>query len=179
MAAKKSTKQQSATVAYILIFVGIVAAFVLLGILPIYGKIKDQKAEIYRLETAIKKQEVLHPLYLSLYKKAQFEPPRALPVQKEGFLPREDVGRLSSIFADLAEASNLSFESALPRVNTLRAGNKYIMVDLSMIGPFIQLRDFLLKLGGLPYVERLEMIKVQRTQNADNITLKIWLSIKD
>lgn len=177
--AAKTGKGGLATITIItIIFVAAIVLLVLFGLWPQYRAMEKQENRIARLSAEIDKQKILHPIYMSLYKKAQFEEPEGLPFPKLEKLRREDLGRLSEIFTLMADESNLQFDTVLPQVNSLNRGSGLLLVDVSVNGDFFDLRKFLINLSRLSYLEHTERIKIQRAQGNDNIGLRLWMALE-
>ncbi|MEW5725067.1 MAG: hypothetical protein AB1896_18285 [Thermodesulfobacteriota bacterium] len=157
---------------------GIVLAFFLAALYPQYRALKREGARILSLKAEIEQQKLLHPLYQELAARARFEPAPELPFPQKEKLARGEVGRLSDIFAAAAREAGLIFDSVIPQVNSLGQGTDFLMADLTVRGSFSSLRKFLTALGGMPYFEHLERLRVERTGSLDLIEMRIWLALE-
>lgn len=174
----KNNQAQSQIMMMALIFAGVAVAFAALLIYPQYRSMHRQDTEIAKLKANIEEQKLLHPLYVELYKKAQFEEPEGLPFPQGGAINKKEFASLDNLFQDLAAKSNLEFDSVLPQVNTLADNSGRLRVDLAVYGEFENLRSFMLNLAEMPFVQHLEQIRVQRAEPSDTMALRLWLALK-
>ena len=166
------------TIIYILICVGAILGFFVLAIYPNQKSLAGLDMEAKKLDSKIKEQEILFPVYENLLEKGKFEKPGAFPFPQKAKLGRHETERISLIFGEKARKSNLSLVDVIPDVESLSRGSGVLTVNMLMKGNFLDFRDFLIHLGEIPYVENIEEIKIQPAEGVKEFRLKVALSLK-
>ena len=176
---KKITLQNlpARSVTYFLLCALVVAAVVLLAVLPAYRYIGELDKRIDRTGQRIEAEKRLLPLYQELLKRSQLEVKRNLPLPDRTFIPRRDVDMMPSIFAGIGVKSGMEVISANPDVMTLATGQTRVLVNAAIRGNFFNYRKFLVELGRLPYIDRIEEIQIQQKSPEKEYRMKIWLNV--
>ena len=76
-----------------------------------------------------------------------------------------------------ARMSGMSLVSAIPNLNALTGDAQVLSVNIVLHGDFINLRKFLINLGGIPYVKQIEEIAIQQKPDTKEFRLKIWVAV--
>ena len=134
--------------------------------------------EIDTIERQIKEQKILFPVYENLLKEGKFKKPGTLPYPQKAKLGRHETERIYLIFGDKARKSNLSLVDVIPDVESLSESSESLIVNLLIKGNLLDFRDFLVRLGEIPYVENIEEIKIQPTEGVKDFRLKVSLALK-
>lgn len=133
--------------------------------------------EIIQTRNNLEGQKILSPLFKDLTRQAQTEP-LELPFPERQALPRDNIAALGATFQDLAGQSMLVFGGMTPHVNTMRPEDGLMMVDVAVQGDFPDLRGFLVGLGALPYLDKVEQLHINGVQAVKQMDLKLWLAVK-
>ena len=184
--APKSTAavQGSKTLTVILLIGGSLLAFILFLISQNYKSITSVNKEIFSLNTQLTRQEAFNPPYQKLARQNRLLEDRisselgGLPAPKAGKLPRDEVGKLSGMFQEIAQKSGLSLENIILDVNSLEKAKKYLMTDIHLNGDILDFRKFLIEIGRVPYVDHIKEVKIQSGRIAKKFKLKVRLALE-
>lgn len=169
-------KLRSRNVVLILIFgVGIIL-FVLLSIFPNYIAYSNINQEISRLKGQIDEQKILSPIFNDLSEKAKFEEPADLPFPKPAKLAKNETGKISSIIKSIVNNNGFKIDHIATDVDSLAQEPNRLKLSVHMSGDFMNLRNVLLQLGALPFLEHVESIQVSSHQSKSKIQLKLWFA---
>ena len=160
----------------ILIFGGGMLLFVLLAIFPNYISYNNTVHEISLLKDKIMEQKILSPIFEDLSKKAQFQKPGSLPFPPVQKLPRDDTEKITPIIREISEVNGFTLEDIDTDIESLMTESGILKMSIKLIGEFHKLRDMLLDLGSLPYLEHIEVIQISSFGDKNKINLTIWIS---
>jgi hypothetical protein len=156
---------------------GALVLFAVAVILPIEGSKTALDSQIAETRTLLETQKNLQPLYQSLLKKSNGKADKALPMPEAGKLGRSKIATVPPLIQRLAKESGMEAISVSPDVNALAGQSKSLLVHAVVRGNFFDFRKLLIRFGGLPYLERIEEIQIQRDPDFMDFRLKIWLSL--
>ena len=176
MEEKQSRKIPMESIGYLLICTLGILAFILIG--PyVSGKfLIKMDMEIKKLQIQREKKQLLYPFYQKVFKKLQIEP-KKLPSPPKSTFPRDKTDKISSIFSEILQKINLETISIIPDVKSIANGSNLFFVNLVVKGNFFDFRTFLIELGGNPYLQHIEEIKIQQVPGDKKLSLKIWLAL--
>lgn len=160
----------------ILIFGGGMLLFMLLAIFPNYISFNNIEHEISILKYKIEEQKILSPIFEDLTKKAQFQKPESLPFPKAEKLSTNDTDKITPIIRDIIETNGFTLEKIATDLESLMTESGNLKMSVNIVGEFHKLRDVLLDLGNLPYLEHIEVIQVNSFGDKNKIFLTIWVS---
>ena len=160
----------------ILVFGGGMLLVVLLAIFPNYISYTDTVHEISFLEDKIEEQKILSPIFEDLSKKAQFQNPGSLPFPQPEKLSRDDTGKITPIIREVVDANNFKLEDIDTDIESLMTASGHLRMSIALTGEFHNLRELLLDLGSLPYLEHVEKIQINNFGAKNKINLTIWIS---
>jgi hypothetical protein len=160
----------------ILIFGGGMLLFMLLAIFPNYISFNNIEHEISILKYKIEEQKILSPIFEDLTKKAQFQKPESLPFPKAEKLSPNDTEKITPIIRDIIETNGFTLEKIATDLESLMTESGNLKMSVNIVGEFHKLRDVLLDLGNLPYLEHIEVIQVNSFGDKNKIFLTIWVS---
>lgn len=150
--------------------------FFLLVIYPQHISLAEADQDITKLKVRIEEQKILYPIFQNLLKKARVKDTESLPFPKKTKLMRNETSKISSIFKNIAQKSNLILKEIIPDVDALIGGSEHLKLNLTVKGEFLDLRNFMLHLGELPYLEDIERIQIRSVQDSTEISFKILLA---
>ncbi|MFO7708885.1 MAG: hypothetical protein R6V84_11975 [Desulfobacterales bacterium] len=154
-----------------------ILAFVLLVILPSQRLSEEIDREITVLTARIEEQRVLAPIFTTLFAKAKTPPVSTLPQPGKTRLTREEISEVPRQLMEMAAAQKLTVREITPDVNSLADASNRFLVRIAATGRFLDLRGFLLDLGGLPFLQTIEEIEIRAAEGgAEEMTLKLWLA---
>ena len=149
----------------------------MLSIYPSQLRIRALRQENGIIRTRIEQHEVLFPVYLRLHNLIHFEAPEVLVSPSREKLPHTDIALISVTLSGLGEAYGLEVMSATPQADSLKAESDLLLVNILLIGELPALREFMIALENLPYVEHIESVRIKPVQAAKEFKLKVWIAI--
>jgi Tfp pilus assembly protein PilO len=165
------------SIAYIALCVILVILFVFAAYLPTEkwsGELDTQTAEAkFRLH----EQQTLTPVFQYLKVESEKVVSDTLPLPPKGKLARTMINNLPQNFAASAKNSGMSLVMARPDLSGLKGDFQSLPVNIVLRGDFINFRKFLIGLGGMPYVERIEEILIKQAPDTKEFNLRVWVAI--
>ena len=172
-----SIKLPGRSVAYLLICGFGVLAFILLGIYPNQKKLASLDKETNKISGQIEKHKILFPLYKNLLDEVRRKDLDVLPFPKKTKFAPDKTDRITFVFREIAKKSNLEVVSVAPDVKSMDNEAGLLLINTSLKGDFFSFRKFLIELGKVSYLERIEEIQVQAAQGFKEFRAKIWLAL--
>jgi hypothetical protein len=153
----------------------VILVIILLMIYPDYHTLAALDKNIKQLNTKIETQKLLFPLFQKMLTEIDLKLPKGMAFPKEEKLTQEKAESIVSIFHELADKSGLKVVEVSPDVESTLNGSGFLLMNVVVKGDFFKLREFLVALGSLSYLEKIEQIKLQNIEGGKEIRLKIWL----
>ncbi len=150
---------------FVLVSIGIVVQYMSLASL-------DKRTDKVRLE--VEEQKGLQSIY-KLLKGKEKKAVRALPFPPKGKISRDKIEAMPGIFRDIAQKVNMDILYASPDIGSVGPDSKYLLVNVGVRGDFFNFRKFLVGIGDLPYLDRIEEIQIQ--ENADIMEFKMKIRL--
>lgn len=160
----------------ILIFGGGMLLFVILAIFPNYMSYNNIVHEIDILKDKIEEQKILSPIFEDLSDKAQFQKPGSLPFPAPEKLSRDDTEKITPIIREIVAANDFYLEDIDTDIESLMTESGIFKMTVQVTGEFLKLRELLLDLGSLPYLDHIEVIQINSFGDKNKINLTIWIS---
>lgn len=148
----------------------------LLVIYPQQTSLAEADMEIKELKARIEEQKILYPIFLDLLRKARFKGTEGLPFPKKAKMRRDETVNMLSIFREIAEKNHLTLIDIKSDIESIIDSSGYLKIVLAAEGRFFDLRNFMISLGELPYLEHIERIQIHSSQEKKAIDLKIWIA---
>jgi hypothetical protein len=162
---------------YLIICGGIIALFILIGIFPLYQYNTYSNNEIKKMEYQLEAQKELGPIYLTLLKTMENKDPRVLPNPPKTTIPRAESGKFQNALKTIAEKSGLRIISSTPDLSALVGSPPFLLHNAVLRGEFANFRKMLIELGSLPYLDRIEEIRIQQYPDSMEFRIKIWIAL--
>jgi len=179
MIKEKLSKLPGRIIRHFMICLGGILGFILLAIVPSQKSIADLNSTIRKMETQVKAQKILFPVYMNLLKKGQLEDIGDLPFPKKTRLESEEIDNISDLFRKKSEKSNLELMKVVPDIESLASATGLLGVSMNLRGNFYDFRKFLIQVGEIPCVEHLEEVQIQSGEGLKEFRLKLWLAINE
>lgn len=158
---------------------GVILLFLLGVILPGHLSIKKMEKELQGLKTELKGQQLLQPLYQAMKNQVQKMPDRGgLVLAKRKPVKRAEIAKLSGLFSRMALKSGVTLDRCAPGVNFTGASGGLIRVDLKVTGEYKRLRDFLVRVGALSSLERVDRIEITAGTVSESCFVKFVLAME-
>lgn len=162
---------------YLLICLSGVLILFVAGIIPEYFSSVRLDQQIKNIQFQIEEQKILHPVYHTLQNKTHTKDVRILPFPKKTPLSRAQVDAVPVKFSEIAKRANIDIVSASPDLNFLGSESKFFPINAIIRGDFFNFRKFLIGLGEVPYMERIEEIHIQQNEDTMEFKMKVWLIV--
>ena len=172
----KISKLPTQNIAFFLMCLCLLLFFFLLVIYPQHISLADADLDIKKLQERIEEQKILYPVFKNLLKKAHLKDIEGLPFPKKTKLTRDETGKIVSIFRKITQKSNLTLKEITPNVDALISDSGHLKLNLIVKGEFLDLRNFMLQLGELPYLEHIERIQIRSVQDSKEISFNVFLA---
>lgn len=170
------SKLPTKNIMVIVLFGGGIIFFVLLSVFPNYIAYSHIENEINTLKNQIEEQKILSPIFNDLSNKASFQDPEDLPFPKKEKLSKNETGNISGIIQNIILLNDFKLNSILTDVAGLMNGSGMLKMNIEISGDFMNLRNLILQLGTLPYLEHIENIRIDNTTDKQMILLKLWIA---
>ena len=171
----KNLKIPKRTVVFHLSCWGGLLLFLLAVVLPLYGSMSGLDRQIQDARLQVEEQKNLQPLYQTLKAKGRHAPSTVLPTPEKGKLSRDLIGTAPAVFRRIGQNAGLEIFSVSPDVNSLAGNAPSLLVRITAQGDFLNFRRYLIGLGDLPYVDRVEEIEIR--QNPDIMEFRVTLRL--
>lgn len=162
-------------ISYVLCGVGL-SALLLIAILPRYITLTELDKQITSLNADIEEQKILHPVFKDLLKKALAKAPVGLPFPEKVKLERDKTDKIALTFQELAKKSKLKIEKIITDVDSLIDDSGFLMLSVIVKGDIFDLRNFLVKLGEVQYIEHIERVQIRALDKSKEMRLKLWIA---
>jgi hypothetical protein len=162
---------------YLMICGGIVVIFLLVGMFPLYRYSSNQASEIKKIEYQIEEQKGLGPVYLNMQKALESKDLQVLPNPKKTTISREEAAKFQNVFRTIAGQSGLMTISLTQDLSTIAGSSKLLLHNAVVKGEFANFRKMLIALTAIPYLDRIEEIRIQQHSDSMEFRIKIWLAL--
>ncbi len=165
------------TVAIHVSWFGALILFCLAVIIPSaqYSSRMDQQIRDVRAQ--IEAQKNLRQIYDKLHTKGQKTTSRVLPLPERTAMPRGLASKVPATIGGIARHTALDTVSVSVDIHSVAARSPSLLVNTVLRGEFMNFRNFLIGLGELPYLERIEEIEVRQEPEFMEFRVKIRLAL--
>ena len=164
------------TALYLLVGIGVVVLFVLLGIVPMYQSLGRLDDSITQARFRIEEQNVLHPIYLRMLAIAAAGGAKAPQLPKKQNLNQDQVSQLTDTLAQVIVKSGLEARSVVPDPSSLSLGSKSLAVTVNVRGGPERFHAFLQDLALQPSFENMESLVLTPSAGSLEYTVKFWMA---
>lgn len=157
-----------------LIFCGAgVVLFIAIGVLPAQHRLGELDQAIERLNIEIENQKLLYPVFAELFTRSREKLPAALAAPEPKKLPKGDTAALVKSFREIADRNRVVVSTLAPDVESLFNDTGRLKINAELVVPFPNLREFLIQIGQIPYIDSFEHIRVQAAELDQPLTLSL------
>jgi Tfp pilus assembly protein PilO len=174
---KMTVKFPRQSITYLLLCLTGVLIFIFAGILPNSRTMAELSTKTAVAQFQLEEQRELSPFRKSLQEKSEKKESEILPLPAKGSLAQAKIDTLPMTFSTAAKVSGMTLVSAIPNLNTLTGNAQSLSIDVVLRGNFLNLRKFMIHLGGIPYVKQIEEIAIQQKPDTKEFRLKIWVAV--
>ncbi|MGD1152407.1 MAG: hypothetical protein ABR911_05990 [Syntrophales bacterium] len=154
-----------------------VLLIVLAGIVPQQMAVTRLDNKIAIIQFQFEEQKRLNPYYQMLHAGTHSGSSKVLPFPARSPLSRTKIDTVPSIIREQAQKAHIDMVAASPDLNTLGGEQRFILVNATLKGDFLNFRKFLIGLGGVPCLEGIEEIRIQQNEDSMEFRMKLWLAI--
>jgi len=147
------------------------------GIIPEYFSSVRLDQQIKSIQFQIEEQKRLYPIHQMLQNITHTKDGKTLPIPKKNFLARTQMDAVPETFREIAKKANLDIVSASPDLNFVGSESRFLPINAVIRGDFFNFRKFLISLGEIPYLERIEEIQIQQNEDTMELKMKMWLIV--
>lgn len=174
---KRTVKFPKQSITYLLLCLTGILIFIFAGILPNNRTMAELSAKIADVQFRLEEQRSLSPFQKALRDKSEKKESEVLPLPPKGVLAQDKINTLPVTFSAAARMSGMSLVSSIPNLTALTGDAQSLSVNVVLRGDFMNLRKFLIHLGGIPYVRQIEEIIIQQKPDSKEFRLKIWVAV--
>jgi hypothetical protein len=174
---KMAVKIPKQSITYLLLCLTGILIFIFAGIIPNSRTMAELSAKIVDVQFQLEAQRSLNPFQKSLRDKSEKKESEVLPLPAKGILAQDKINTLPVTFSAAARVSGMTLVSSIPNLNALTGDAQSLSVNVVLRGDFMNLRKFLIHLGGIPYVRQIEEIAIQQKPDTKEFRLKIWVAV--
>jgi len=160
---------------YSLICLGVVLILFIAGIIPEYFSLARLDQQIRSIQFQIEEHKNLYPIYQMFQNKTSTQDPRSLPFPQRIPLTRTQMDDIPATFREIAKKANVDMVSASPDLNSLGGESGFLPIIAVIKGDFFNFRKFLIGLGEVPCLDRIEEIQIHQNEDAMEFNVKVWL----
>ncbi|MBW2559490.1 MAG: hypothetical protein JRE40_01410 [Deltaproteobacteria bacterium] len=161
---------------YLLLCVVILVIFYFVALYPYQRSLKALDAKTAQVTKLIQKQKTLLPLYEAMVKRGK-NGRGALPVPDLKAFSRGDIDAVSPLFKRIADENGMQVVSIRSDVLTLTEESRDMAVTIRLKGGFLDFRKFLVGVGGVPSLKRVEEIEMRQETGHKQFYLRVRLAI--
>ena len=172
MEQKVNLKIPRDSIIYLCVCLSGIAVFILFGIVPYYRASSALDGKIAGLASKIEEHEKLLPIYQSL-KQTLEKNPLNLPSPPEPVSQEKDTQSILATLKEAGERANLKTVSLTPLMNSPAVDAKFLGIEMTIRGDLFAFRKFLVALGKLPYVERIEDVHLKQGSESMEFRIKV------
>lgn len=151
--------------------------FYLIAISPFQKNLQRYDREIRKVEARIDEQNILTPIHETLKEKLNTKGSEILATPDEENFNIERIDDIGEIFGTIARQSNLTPVHFIPDPKSIPRDFSLLLVDGCLQGDFLDFRQFLIKLGEVGYLKKLEEVQVKSGADAKEFRIKLWLTL--
>ncbi len=151
--------------------------FLFAGILPASRTLEELDARKSAVQYGIEEQKTLAPLQQAFREIETRKHSDVLVLPERSRLPQAKINTLSLNLRTVAQMSGMNLLSANPNLKAMAGDAQFLPVSIVLRGDFDNFRKFLIRLGALPYLERIEEITIQSKPDAREYRLTLWVAI--
>jgi len=163
-------------VTYLILCIGVLFTFFVFIIYPYQMSLGEADSEIEITKARIEEQKLLFPVFQDLLNKTRLKESGLLPMPEKKKLARDEIDGVSSMIQEIAQRSHLKIGGIMPDLDSLIGGAGFLEMTVVMKGELFDLRNFLVLLGEVSYLEHIEQIQIRTAQDLKDIRLKLWMA---
>lgn len=168
---KRSWRSLAIYTAVLVIAIGVM-------VVPSYLAIGKAEAERLKIETEVKAQRALAPVFGKLLKKRRemTQSTANLPVRTA--LARDDASGVADALNLLATGNRMQMAGINLDLNAMVNEVRFMQVDMVLRGNLADYRTFLKQLIAVPHVEFIERLRIMAIPDGREFRMRVWVALK-
>jgi len=129
--------------------------------------------DISSLKQKVETQALLYPVYLKLLQQITKKVPTNFSAPEKRKISHNQLTKINGLFRQLAEESNVTFNSAIPDASNYLEDMNFFTMNVIFSGDFFNLRKLLLGICQMPFLESIDVMRIQTINQEKRIDFKI------
>ncbi len=154
-----------------------IAIFGFIALYQNHATLTEMDNDIKKLSAQIEEHRTLWPVFKTLLGKAQREKAGILSYPEKTKLARDDMETAMSLFKTIAETYNLKIKAIQPEIDSVAGTSGHLIMNITLAGDFLNLRDMLIRLGQIPWFETIERLQIISGDSVKETRLRISIAI--
>jgi hypothetical protein len=179
MMKKNNLDIAKSTMKYLILCIGTIVVFVLVGLYPMYRYNIYLAGEITNIKDQIEELKEMGPVYLKLQKAMESKDSQILPNPKKTTITREEAAKFPNVFRNIAGKSGLVAISVTPDSSNTAGSSNFVLNNAVLKGNFTNFRKMLIALSAIPYLDKIEDISISQRADSMEYKIQIWLALGD
>ena len=147
-------------------------------IVPSYLAIDKAEAERVKIETEVKAQRVLAPVFGKLLKKSREMTHSTANLSVRAALARDDASGVADALTHLATGNRMQMAGINLDLNAMVNEVRLMQADMVLRGNLADYRTFLEQLIALPHVEFIERVRIMAIPDGREFRMRVWVALK-
>ena len=162
---------------YLLFCIGGIILLIFIGILPNIRTLEKKDQEIISLNNNIIEHSILMPCYSNIINQSKNLKKIKGPTFRKTGLSQYETSTIDLILSQLIRVCDLEVSSIKPDIATFAGNSSSFNVRLVILGDFEGFHRLLIKVVELPYLKKIEQIRIQDDPETNHLQLclNIWL----
>jgi len=151
---------------------------VLVVLFPRQHSLRAVELETESLKEQLEMQNALTPIYGTLKDRTARQQASVLPYPRKIGLHRDRIALLPVTLSEVAGIAGLQTIQVSPELSKLNGPANSLSVNLIHRGEFGKFRNYLVGLGNLSFLERIEEIRIDQTPDGLEYSIRVKLAIE-
>lgn len=167
-----SIKIPQKSISYIIACVSAITILVIACIIPLNRAMTHREELLAEKSLKLDEQRLLLPVHQALQQRLEKKRVRALPLPAQSQMPKDQIGKVDEDLRELSGKAKIELISFTPSLLAAEDKPNSITAEAVIQGEFFQMRNFLSGLAGIPYLERIEEVRISRTPDFMEMRIK-------
>ncbi|MCK9362489.1 MAG: hypothetical protein M0P74_02655 [Syntrophales bacterium] len=154
-----------------------ISIFIFVGILPTFKEGKYLDKQTMAVKQMLQEQKILLPYLLKMKERSGQKDQKKLVLQQKGKLASEEIKIIPVTLAEKAKMSGMTIVSVTPTLTRLSGKDSLLPVDIVLRGKFSDFRLFLINLGELYCLDRIDEMSIQQKPDGKEYRLTLLIAV--
>jgi hypothetical protein len=160
------------------IFTGVLAIVIGVMVVPSYFAIGKAEARRLKIETQVKAQRLLAPVFGKLVKKRRELNKSTANLTVRTALARDDASGVADALTRLAAGNRMQMAGINLDLNAMVNEVALMQVDMVLRGNLADYSTFLNQLIAVPHVEFIERVRIMAIPDGREYRMRVWVALK-